>query len=370
MYIYIEDDVCDIDFKNNVGLFTAFEHVINTGYEGLNIIDMSTSTYKKIIQNNIFGSIFIGKLKHINHYNKEYYPLYENINLKIKISITRSTIIKEDNFWIIPLGLIKYGYLSGVDLITEDNDDGRLLKHAVSHFQQLEKNLRSFPSSINVINGGGTNILDTLEQQIENQKTLIVCFCDSDKLSPYCNLGTTTSSCKKLVESNEIEKPVVFMHTFGREIENDLPHFFIEQTSSNDKNVLNNFLNLKDISDNICKEAINYSDLKFGTTTEWVKRRSNGSPAKIFWLEKIEELKENKKIRTDYDLLSSNDTEIILNPICQKMSEKILTWLDYNSKNVPKQVSKEIKNHNDSLAWLKHGEKLFWLSIGGIKGRL
>ncbi|HAV5379920.1 hypothetical protein KTH11_07945 [Acinetobacter baumannii] len=370
MYIYINDDICDVDLEKNVNLSTALEHLINTGYEGINIIDMSSKTYKKLLEVKIFSSFFYGKLKQINDYNREYYQIYNNVDVKFIASANTNLIEKKESSWIIPLEWIKYGFLNGVNLIVEDNDDGRLLKHAIGHFQKSEKFLRSFPVSINIINGGGSNIYDTLQQHIGNQNTLIVCFCDSDKLSPDCTFGQVTNNCKKLIEINDHNKPLIFMSTKGREIENDIPHFFIEQTSTDDKGVIDNFLKMKEIYENVCQDIIKYSDLKFGVTSGWIKERLEGSPAKKFWLRKIEELKAKNKLRVDFELEYSENTEIIIEPICQKMSEKIISWLDYETKNSPKQASKHLASNDDSYAWLQHGKALFWLSIGSKKGRI
>lgn len=365
MYIYLMDDVDSLDFQN-LEVISSIENLINTAYEGCNIIDAKRSTFKYLQGLDVFGKATLQKLKQIIDFNNEYYPLYDDVDCKICVSGLASSFYKDGNNWVIPLSSFNYGNFSGLELLAEDESDAKLLIHAIKHYQLLHSNLKNFNISVVPSNGGGANIKKIINTKIDAKEKILVCFCDSDRFSLKSEFGSVTKDCKEI--SNQSDFPCFFFHTEGREIENDLPFYFIDEilTYQNNPDVISLFLKIKTINE-IDRDIIKYYDFKEGILFKDIQHITCAI-SKDFWQATIEKLDSAGLLEVEKNNLK--DTDIIIPHISKSIAANVLDWLDFKFDRKPKKVHEVIKNDNDAQAWLTHGEKLFWLASGMKKGRI
>ncbi len=366
MYIYLMDNIVDLDFSR-VEVVSSIENLINTAYEGYNIVDASYKTFKFILDNKSLGDVTISKLKQIISFNREHYSLFDSIANKIFISGLSGTNEKKEKGWILPLSEISYGKLAGLEIVAEDEDDAKLLIESIKHYKMLNENLRNFSTLVTPSNGGGANIQFVIQTKINAKDKVLVCFCDSDKLSLSSELGGVTKECGRISFISNF--PCYFFHTIGREMENDLPHFFINQVLNfhNDPKTKANFLKLENIYENIDKNIFKYTDLKKGITFFDIKKITC-MKSRQFWNESIELLNKNGFLtKSISDLV---DEDIIVEHLSESIASNVLAWLEYKFDSKPNKVHEDIKNDKSSQPWLAHGENLFWLACGMKRGRI
>lgn len=356
------DDITSLDFEN-LEVVSSLENLINTAYAGYNIIDAKKSTFRFLQNCGKFGHATLQKIKQIIDFNNDHYPLFEGITYKFLVSSMTQTFYKTDNIWTLPLSCFTYGKLTGLELLAEDESDARLLIHAIKHHQKLNSSLRNFNIAVIPSNGGGTNIKKIVGTKIREQNKLLVCFCDSDQESFKSDLGGTTKECRDVVQDANF--PCYFFRTEGREIENDLPFYFIDEVVNNynDPDVKASILNLKKINE-VDRRIIQFTDYKEGITFKYIKGISC-AVSKKFWLDSIEKL-----VSLDIIANPSSDNDIIVTHLSESIASKVLNWLDFELKSKPKKVHEIIKSDDDAQAWLNHGKNLFWLASGMKKGRI
>lgn len=362
MYLYLMDDIAALDLED-IQVISSLENLINTAYAGYNIIDAKKSTFRFLLNCDKFGNATLQKIKQIIEFNNEYYSLFNEITYKFTVSATIHSFFKNGDNWIIPLSCFTYGNLAGLELLAEDEGDAKLLIHAMHHHQNLNPNLRNFKINAIPSNGGGANIKNIVATKIADQNKFLVCFCDSDKNSDLSELGAVTKECKE--KSDQAEFPCYFFNTEGREIENDLPFYFINEVINfqNNPEVKNAFLKIIEIND-IDSDIIKFSDYKDGITYKYIQSIKCQESTK-FWnnsIEKLENLKLINKPKIDED--------IIVQHLSKNIASNVLDWLDFKLVIKPKKVHEIIKNESNAQAWLNHGRNLFWLASGMKKGRI
>lgn len=363
MYIYLEDSLVNIDYKKHPKHIDSLLNLISSSINGNNILDAKRKTFQSLMELGIFSEYHCSCIKQIMTFNFDHKETYKDIPYKIYITNRYSSVTKDadKNFWFVPLDLIKYGSFDAIELLGEDLSDAQLLIHAAEHYRKNNK-LRGFNISICPRNGGGQNMPINFLSSLELGKNFIVAFCDSDKFSPKGGLGAASSSCKKISENDQILG--AFFHTDGREIENDIPFFFIQESLSADTQVSTRLAYLLDLVKNLPQPFIKYLDLKEGLKRSWLSKLGNRSDNQVFWDEIISDLIRLEKIS------EASEDEIILPSISEKMASSVLAWLEYNTKNTPKNVHQEILNCPSSEAWKKHGETIFWLGCSMKKLRV
>lgn len=366
MYIYLDENINNIDFSLYPQYIDSISQLISSTCCGCNLLDAKRSTFKFLINSGYFSGNQIKNLEEIMRHNYEYNDLFKNIPYKIVISSTASTISKNGSTWEIPLSYIEYGYLQAVELLAEDLTDGKLLIHAVDHYQKIN-GYRSLSYKIIPRNGGGANIADNLLSSLESGKDFTIVFCDSDRFSPDANLGEVTQRCKDLSESNVGLS--IFFSTSGREIENDLPLNFITESHIEDPNVLRRIEKLEKLTEKLDIPFMKYMDLKEGLKSEWFYKFVESSENFKFWNQVISVLPKLDPASFPEDI-SKNKPEIILPMIASKMASNTLDWLDNNKKNHPKSIHTSITNDIKAKSWLTHGENIFWLGCAMKKIRL
>ena len=366
MYIYLDENINNIDFSLFPQYVDSISQLISSTCCGCNLLDAKRSTFKFLINSGCFSGTQIKNIEEIMRHNYEYHDLFKDIPYKIFISSTASTISKKGNTWEVPLSSIEYGCLQAVELLAEDLTDGKLLIHAVDHYQKIN-GYRSLAYKIIPRNGGGANIPDNFLSSIESGKDFTIVFCDSDRFSPEDTLGEVTQKCKNLSENNEGLN--IFFNTFGREIENDIPLNFITESHLEDPAVLRRIEKLEKIKEKLDIPFFKYIDLKEGLKSEWVYKFVDGSENFKFWnnvlcaLPKVDPMSFPEEI-------SKNKPEIILPMIASKMASNTLDWLDNKKKNHPKSIHTNIVNDINARSWLSHGENIFWLGCAMKKIRL
>jgi len=370
MYVYLMDDICSLEYDNDdLSNISAIENIINTAYEGGNIIDADIKTFRFLKESNILSANYLKKLLQIIDFNREYGSLYSTIPHKIYVSGLSNTFTKDGENWVIPLKSISYGKYAHLELLAEDEDDAKLLIFAINHFQNLNQDLRSFNIKVKPTSGGGSRIRSVLETKLKDRENFLVCFCDTDKLSGLSTLGNITQSCKEFIENEDF--PSVFSHTCGREMENDLPHYFIDETLEILKNPQpkQTFTKLKVIYSQIDLSVYKYTDIKEGMTVKDI-RNISCMHARKFWKESVDKLKENEFLPLDFDLSKENENSIVVEHVSKSMATNVLSWLNFEYDTKPRRVHETIKDCPDAQGWLEHGKNLFWLGAGMKKGRL
>lgn len=364
------DDICLLDYQSDdLKNISALENIINTAYEGANIVDASVKTFRFLKESNILGNNYLKKLSQIIDFNRELNSLYSSIPHKVYISGISNSFSRLDDGWIIPLQSIDYGKYAHLELLAEDEDDAKLLIFSIEHYQSINSVLKSFNIKVKPSSGGGSRIRTVLETKLQDRENFLICFCDSDKLSSLSDFGTITKACRDIVKNQNF--PALFFHTNGREIENDLPHYFIDEVLNNlnDPQTKSVFLDFKKIYSQIDSLIYQYTDIKEGIR---IKDFNNISCTNSidFWKNSISKLKENSLLDPNFDIEIDNESTFFITYLSKYIATNVLSWLNFEYDNKPKKVHEIIKNDTDAEAWLKHGENLFWFSCGMKKGRI
>ncbi|WP_335975502.1 hypothetical protein [Acinetobacter calcoaceticus] len=370
MYIYLHDDLALLDLKSNPRLVDKLSLLISSAAHGCNLLDAKRKTFRSLIESECLSSTDIIHLEQIQRFNYEYKDFFDTLKYKIIINTSSASIYKDDDkdIWYFPLEKIEYGFLGTVELLAEDLSDGELLLYAVEHYIKLN-NLRKLQFKITPRNGGGANIARNFQKLLDEQANFIVAFCDSDKFSPKANFSQITQECYELANQNNSFG--CFLHTDGREIENDIPPVFIEEGHRDHPLVLKNITEVYNLKEKVKSPFFKYVDLKEGLKPEWISSLGNGSNCKIFWETVIEELE-----ALGPEFISENKSEaranqnLIISQICSSMASNVLAWLKHQTKNHPKSPHLQLVNDDDKAIWLGHGKNLFELGCAMPKIRL
>lgn len=366
MYIYLDESLDSIDFSLFPQYIDSISQLISSACDGCNLLHAKKSTFNSFITSGYFSQNQIKNIRQIMMHNYEINDLFEKIPYKILINTKKSAIIKENNTWLIPLSSIQYGSLQAVELLAEDLNDGKLLIHAVDHYQKIN-GYGKLSYKIIPRNGGGANIADNFIHSLKNSKDFTVVFCDSDRFSPNGNLSSVTKRCFDLSETTiGLSK---FLHTDGREIENDLPLDFVTESHQQDPQVLRRIEILKETKEKINLPFMKYIDLKEGLKSDWIYRLGENTENFKFWENVTSELKKFSTSESNMKSVSQTNTTL-LPMIAEKMAANTLEWLDNKKTNHPKAVHNQIKNKPDAESWLTHGENIFWLGCAMKKIRL
>lgn len=354
MYIYLSDDLLNIDFNNDIDSLKKIIYLLDTHIAGHNVIHASTELLNKIQNNKEINSLYQRQIKVIRNHIRMTKNIWDKSENLYKIFITnKSSIQKELNNKRL---YVPIQYLNSVNslvetlLIAEDMSDCELLEHAIQHYADISATeLKGFTYKINLISGGGGSIEKIANTNIKKNNQFIIVFTDSDKFHPSCKGGDNSQACQKLQDSDQ--NLCLHFSTVGRELENDLPLSFVTQSYKSDSNIINNIDFYKINEEG--KRYYLYADLKNGVTQKWLQEHKQNKDFKNFWINLITKNKE-------------------LTSITEKMASKTLNWLNYELKpNVPSNDEiMALANDPNAQTWLTHGKTLFWLSIAPKKTRL
>ncbi|MCL6248033.1 hypothetical protein M5F00_09180 [Acinetobacter sp. ANC 4945] len=369
MYIYLDDDLAELDLKNNPKLALKLSLLITSAVHGCNLLNAKKKTFKSLINSDGLSDIDKTHLEQILRFNFEYTDFFEKLTYKIIITNTKASVYKDEDSttWYFPLEKIEYGYLDSVELLAEDLSDGELLLYAVKHYIKLNS-IKRLGFNITPRNGGGANIAKNFKKSLEPQSNFVIAFCDSDKFSPQANFSEVTQKCHDIAD--EETSFGCFFHTDGREIENDIPLLFIENGHLQDPAVLKNISEISTLKGKLKTPFFKYVDLKEGLSPNWIAKLGKGSDCKIFWNRVVEELDAlDPSFISSYKSPHRSHPNLLISQICSNMAVNVLKWLSHESKNHPKSPHQQLDT-SDGLIWLDHGRKLFELGCAMPKIRL
>lgn len=373
MYIFIKDDVCGVDFNENVNASHALETLIGSGFDGVNIINANKKTIDYLLSISSLSmrsKVFLKKVKDWKPQREAY---YNRIPMVVYIVADSVEISNDGQNWIVPLNAVTNGaFSSGVIVLGENQTDAKMLIHAARHFSVLN-NLTFYNVSAVSRGGGGETILAELNAIYEYKKDAVYCFLDSDKFSPAADLSRKARQCKMKISS---EKWVgKFNATISREIENIIPFSFIELAL--DENSTQALSKINYVFSIGKSDFLKYVDLKKGLSAKWVKSLAIGSPCRDFWNSTLELIHQDTMLK--YDCLNDtscplssmspeNECECIIFPkVAERMTQRTLEWLNNQSDDDILSILKTSLNTDE---WLSMGESLFWMACGPPKTRL
>lgn len=349
MYVYLENDLADLDLglKENEPLLDFLCDLVYKSFKGKIILDGKRSL-RSIAQ---FSSDdrMKSKISFIIQRNMEYRELFREVEFKIEISSKYTNIIRENNVLKIPVEeMIEYDF-NGVDFIAEDFNDIEYLDQAIRAYKISDARLGNFITKYNKVNGGGNNIPNVYSYHLNKKTNLVVCLCDSDKFSPNGPLGSNASECRRI---SRTENLTYLFITEGREIENDIPHFFIESAFSNDPKTTKSINELPIYKNNICQYILDHSDLKKGVSLSWVDKMPKTSENEKYWASCARIIRENLWYRGD-------EENIVLIPyVSGSLLKNVTNFLKKRNDMELKQILLEIDELN---RFMNMGKNLFWI---------
>lgn len=238
-----------------------------------------------------------------------------------------------------------------VKIIGENISDGEACLIAGRHFSVLNRYPRRMQKATLEMSGGCGDTDTVLSYRLDDAIAPILCFIDSDKLSPTHDGSPAIKKCIDLIA----EKPGVamFYYTPARELENILPLKYLNATvesldRSPDRDlILDNMTRIKYMRLNN-PVAYSYVDLKNGTCAKWVA-------------------KQNSITINHYAALPALMPCDCTNDCAGKISPPILKiLLEKVVSRMKKGTEAEIKNYLDidqDSSWLEFGSIVFSMSI-------
>ncbi|RZG70190.1 hypothetical protein [Acinetobacter junii] len=354
MYIYLEDDLCDLDFEldENLLILDFIFNLIYKSFKGKFILD-GKKTLRHVLKSSS-DKMLVSKIKFIIHRNMEYKEVFRSLKFKINISNNYKTVHKVENIINIPLHVFLDYDIGVVDFISEDYNDADYIDQAMRCYQILNKNLRNFSLKYNKINGGGANTPNVYDYHLGKKDNIVICLCDSDKYSPKGPLGTNAKECQKKNSSDSIS---YFFMTNGREIENDIPFILIKKTFSNDPNTLKKINSLPLYKYNICNMILKYSDLKKGVPLSWIEKLPKTSENEKYWKHCSRIIIENSWYNVE------NEKTIVIPNVAERLLKNVTLFLKNKSdEDLESLLNSYLESSNDEfIDFLSLGEQFFWI---------
>ncbi|GAA5630426.1 hypothetical protein Acal02_01026 [Acinetobacter calcoaceticus] len=353
MYIYLENDLSDLDFvkKENSYILDFLFNLVYKSFKGKFILDG-----KKVLRHILkFSSdqMVSGKIKFIIQRNMEYKKIFNSLDFKISVSSKYKEVSKVGNVIKIPLDIFLSYDIGAVDFISEDYNDADYVDQLMRSYQLLNKEMKIFSLNYNKINGGGANTPSVYDYHLNKKDNIVVCLCDSDKFSPKGPMGINARECLK---KNSTDSLSYFFMTSGREIENDIPFTLIQETFHNDPKTLKKINDLPLYKYNICDLILKYSDLKKGVPLSWIEKIPKTSENEKYW-------KHCSRIIIENFWYVDDERTILIPSVAEKLLKNVTLFLKEKSDEDLENLlnSYQASSNDEFTQFMKLGEQFFWI---------
>ncbi len=360
MLMLLDSSLESLDFQNDLNACSAIENLLGAVFSGCHILTGDPKVIDSLLQKKESFSIRSQSvLLEIRNRLPQYGALFNRIKTRAHVcaNISNSARVSE-NEWEIPLNaFIDISKVNKALLLTEDQVDAEIYMVAAEHFRVLNK-IRGVIVSGRPEGGGGSRIAKRFENIATEELDICLCITDSDRFSPTAIPGFTSRECTKIAEV--AGWAVRHRATLARELENLLPHKFIDQTIQH-----NNFQHAQTWEDIRIKlqadsNLVSYIDLKEGTRLDWVLKMAKGSPDRNYWMDVSKKLgitaSNSECMRRQLCDATEDICECsLIDGLGPKIAESVLEWLKVTSDH----KSLECVDDEVDTEWLKIGEEVF-----------
>ena len=201
MLIELEDSVTETILKGNAGDIVALDNLLATSFNGHHGIQVSQNTAKALLASNKLSLRSNSVLQRCLNSYAQTFHFYKSLKTRISIhGSTNGQLIEKLDLtrWRAQLQNFYHVGLQPTVLLAENLTDSELYFYAARHFA-ISNNFSPELVSASCRGGGGTTIVDELQNITNTKREFVICITDSDRRSPNCGLNETSRQCAAII---------------------------------------------------------------------------------------------------------------------------------------------------------------------------
>jgi hypothetical protein len=284
MILELDPDFSSVDLDALPSLYPGLETICLAVARGEHFLAANRATVERFVNDPNLTKVARGIFEWIKAEYSFLTSLFRQFSLKVRIKADASPPIKlSRSEWSVSIAHVADAGVRPTVLLGENSRDGDLYAEAAVHYRLVSK-LNGTAVKVEPRNGNGGSTSAELERIDARKNEFCLCITDSDRFSPTVDLGDIGAACRRVAEQSNW---VIFHDApASRELENAIPHKLIEATARWAK--MPGWDGFARVVDQLGHETIDYSDVKHGTTMNWVKSMPEQSPNRRFWEEKVQ----------------------------------------------------------------------------------
>ncbi|MEX8192356.1 hypothetical protein [Comamonas guangdongensis] len=360
MWIEIDDSVSENMESANLRQCAVIESIALSVFHGKHVFYAKNKTLNWLCKQDI-GGVSKSIFKKVSSRLSELGSIRPNIGVRL-ILIFESDVFKyEDGEWIISFSFFESNQIQMGCLLAENLDDANIYLLAAKHYK-INSKLKTLDINLTALGAGGSQILPSFEDAINEKNYFCLAITDTDKDYPGANSNIVSRRCNAVAQqrvwiAEHLDVP-------ARELENVLPLGLIADAINSDAGAvdLHERLNAVKIRIGDDLEPFLYCDLKLGTKFKLIKDADQNKSA--YWKEFVR--RKNISNLMCGDECGDNCSCQMISPLSETIAN---IFLEFCKKITINKQYERVKVSENSTQWLAIGKTVFDWGVALPKAR-
>lgn len=351
MLVILDDSLCGLGCNPGVSAISALENLLNARFEGSHVVHASRLLLRCLSNIHDLSARGQAAVKYINQGYARRQGLLDRLRLRVRVVLEGKGCGWQGGEWIIPLEEFISSTLALPSIaVVENLEDWDVLKYAIAHFA-IWARLRNVETRFRVRHGGGSTTAQCYDRVVSEREGLCFCIVDSDRFAPGASLGDTATEVEGVADRCSWITEAIILDQ--RELENLIPQHVIKEVQREDG--FDRYEELLVVYERVGSEIVHYSDLKKGTSFEWVLELAD-EVVRQWWTKAAGQIIGERACFSQGQCLRGGACCCMISPaLGERFARKCLRWLEGRSKH----KSLEAVHGFNSCEWLGMGERLF-----------
>lgn len=360
MWIEIDDSVAENVDNANLRQCAVIESIALSVFHGKHVFYAKNKTLNWLCKQDV-GGVAKAVFRKVSSRISELGSIRSNIGIKLILVFENDIFKYEDGEWVVSFSFFESHQIQMGCLLAENLEDANIYLLAAKHYK-IESKLKILDVNLMPQGGGGSQILPSFEEAINEKNSFCLAITDTDKDYPAAHSNIVSRRCNTV--ANQRTWIADHFDVPARELENVLPLGLIEEAIFSDAGAVDLHARLNAIKSRIGDELepFLYCDLKLGTKFKWMKDEDQNKSA--YWSEFVRK-KNIYNLMCGEECGENCDCEIV-SPIGETIASKFLEFCQSTSIN--KQYEK-VKVSANSSQWLAVGKAVFDWGVALPKAR-